>query len=118
PGTPVVTGSGDLHSAAVGSGAVDDFAGHLYIGTSSWISCHVPFKKTSAATNITSIPSGIPGRYLVADEQETGGACLTWLRDGFLYPGDRLATGGGGAPEDAFDRMNEAAAAVPAGAGG
>ena len=55
--------------------------GHLYIGTSSWISCHVPFKKTDPLTNIASIPSGLPGRYVVADEHETGGACLTWFRD-------------------------------------
>ena len=93
PGTPVVAGTGDLHSAAVGSGAVADFDGHLYIGTSSWISCHVPFKKTDALTNIASIPSGIPGRYLVADEHETGGACLTWLRDNLLFPGDALGRG-------------------------
>ena len=92
-GTPVVAGTGDLHSAAVGSGAVEDFDGHLYIGTSSWISCHVPFKKTDALTNIASIPSGLPGRYLVADEHETGGACLTWLRDNLLYPGDALDPG-------------------------
>ena len=133
PGTPVATGTGDLHSAAVGSGAVDDFAGHLYIGTSSWISCHVPFKKTSAATNIASIPSGLPGRYVVADEHETAGACLTWLRDGLLYPDDGLSrpgttptgatpTGAGesrsAAPDDVFDRLNRLAAGVPAGAGG
>jgi xylulokinase len=111
PGTAVVTGTGDLHSAAVGSGAVADGDGHLYIGTSSWISCHVPYKKVSAANNITSIPSGIPGRYLVADEHETAGACLTWLRDGVLYPG-------GPAPDDALAQMNDAAASVPAGAHG
>ncbi|MHB8219508.1 MAG: xylulokinase [Acidimicrobiales bacterium] len=121
PGTAVVTGTGDLHSAAVGSGAVGDFAGHLYIGTSSWISCHVPFKKTSAVNNITSIPSGIPGRYLVADEHETGGACLTWLRDRVLFPADGLGTAEGPAtavPPDALDRMNSVAAGVPAGSHG
>ena len=75
-GIPVAAGSGDVHSAVVGSGAVDDFDMHLYIGTSSWISCHVPFKKTSALHNIASIPSAISGRYLVADEHETAGACL------------------------------------------
>ena len=75
-----------------------DFDGHLYIGTSSWISCHVPFKKTDALTNIASIPSGIPGRYLVADEHETGGACLTWLRDNLLFPDDALAAGTAPAP--------------------
>jgi xylulokinase len=116
-GTPVVTGTGDLHSAAVGSGAVDDFDAHLYIGTSSWISCHVPFKKTDALTNVASFPSGIPGRYLVADEHETGGACLTWLRDNMLYPDDPF-DGGSGAPDDFFSRLNDVVASVPVGAHG
>jgi len=116
-GTPVVAGTGDLHSAAVGSGAVDDFDGHLYIGTSSWISCHVPFKKTDALTNIASIPSGLPGRYLVADEHETGGACLTWLRDNLLFPEDTLDPAHP-APDDVFARLNAMADAVPAGARG
>jgi xylulokinase len=115
PGTPVVTGTGDLHSAAVGSGAVADFAGHLYIGTSSWVSCHVPFKKVSPLENVTSLPSGIPGRYLVADEHETAGVCLTWLRDSLLFADDAL---GGPAPPDALAVMNEMAAAVPPGSHG
>jgi len=116
-GTPVVAGTGDLHSAAVGSGAVQDFEGHLYIGTSSWISCHVPFKKTDALTNIASIPSGLPGRYLVADEHETGGACLTWLRDNLLFPSDLLDPDGA-PPADAFALLNGIAAGVAPGAGG
>ncbi len=115
PGTPVVAGTGDLHSAAVGSGAVANFEGHLYIGTSSWISCHVPFKKTDALTNIASIPSGIPGRYIVADEHETGGACLTWLRDNLLFPDDAL---GSAAPHDVFETLNRMAGAVPPGSHG
>ncbi len=124
-GTPVVAGTGDLHSAAVGSGAVADFAAHLYIGTSSWISCHVPYKKTDALTNIASIPSGLPTKYLLADEHETGGACLTWLRDNLLFPGDVLADAGqgagsgpGGAPDGFFGLLNDIAASVPTGAGG
>jgi xylulokinase len=130
PGTPVVAGTGDLHSAAVGSGAVNDFDGHLYIGTSSWVSCHVPFKKTDALTNIASIPSGIPGRYLVADEHETGGACLTWLRDNVLFPDDALSAPPGtgeappgsgaaaGPPAGFFDTLNVVASSVPPGAHG
>ena len=116
-GTPVVTGTGDLHSAAVGSGAVADFDAHLYIGTSSWISCHVSFKKTDALTNIASIPSGIPGRYLLADEHETGGACLTWLRDNLLFPDDALAAHVG-APDGLFGTLNDMASSVPAGSHG
>jgi xylulokinase len=124
-GTPVVAGTGDLHSAAVGSGAVADFAAHLYIGTSSWISCHVPFKKTDALTNIASIPSGLPTKYLLADEHETGGACLTWLRDTLLFPDDALSgagqvegSGAAGVPDGFFGLLNEVADAVPVGAHG
>lgn len=115
-GTPVVAGTGDLHSAAVGSGAVADFDAHLYIGTSSWISCHVPFKKTDALTNVASIPSGLPGRYVVADEHETGGACLTWFRDTLAFPRDALSDVA--APADFFPVLNEVAASVPPGAHG
>jgi xylulokinase len=78
-GIPVATGCGDLHSAAIGAGAVADYAAHLYIGTSSWISCHVPFKRTDVLRNVASIPAALPSRYLVADEHETAGACLEFF---------------------------------------
>ena len=99
-GIPVVVGTPDLHSAAIGSGATRDFQPHLYVGTSSWLTCHVPFKKTDLRRNIASLPAAIPGRYLVADEQETAGAALTFLRDRVLFAGSE--------PPDAyreFDRM-------------
>jgi len=105
PGTPVCAASGDLHSAAVGSGAVGDFEAHLYIGTSSWISCHVPFKRTSVTSNIASIPSALPGRYVVADEHETAGACLTFLAS-TLFESDARDRGGG--HSDEVDRREAA----------
>ena len=74
-GIPVVGGTPDLQSAAIGSGAVRDFEGHLYVGTSSWLTCHVPFKKTDLFHGIASLPSPLPGKYYVADEQEVAGAC-------------------------------------------
>jgi xylulokinase len=111
----VVAGTPDVQSAAIGSGAVRDFEGHLYIGTSSWIACHVPFKKTDISHGIASLPSAIPGRYLVADEQETSGACLKFLRDNILYHQDELLADEG-VPNvyKIFDRI---AAKVPAGSG-
>jgi xylulokinase len=115
-GIPVVTGTGDVHSAAVGSGAVADFDGHLYIGTSSWISCHVPFKKTDAIRNVASIPAAIPGRYLVADEHETAGACLTFLAEQVLFDGQQShrAIGDG----NVYRHFDEVAAGVPPGSHG
>ncbi|HUY64961.1 MAG TPA: FGGY-family carbohydrate kinase [Acidimicrobiales bacterium] len=113
-GLPVATGTGDVHSAAVGSGAVADFEGHLYIGTSSWISCHVPYKKTDPVRNVASLPSALPGRYMVADEHETAGACLTFLAETVLSGNDAL---GSTAPaDDIYARMDEVAAASTPGA--
>jgi len=115
-GLPVATGTGDVHSAAVGSGAVADFEGHLYIGTSSWISCHLPFKKTDALHNVASIPAAIPGRYLVADEHETAGACLTFLAENVLFdeegPGPAVGAG------NVYRYFDEVAAKVPPGSHG
>jgi len=109
----VVMGTPDTESAAIGSGAVRDYEPHLYIGTSSWLTCHVPFKRVDMATSITSLPSGIPGRYLVATEQDIAGGCLTMFRDQVFWPSDELSDGA--APEDALDRFNQAAARIPPG---
>lgn len=80
----VATGMGDLLAAAVGSGAVRDFDAHLCVGTSSWLVCHVPYKKTDLFHNMASLPSGIPGRYLLTNEQESAGVCLQALKDNIL----------------------------------
>ncbi len=111
----VVAGTGDTASAGIGSGAVGDYEGHLYIGTSSWLSCHVPFKRTDIISNITSLPSGIPGRYWVATEQDTAGKCLTWLVDEVLYPDDGLSTGS--RPDDVFERIDKLVATTAPGSG-
>ncbi len=87
---PVVMGTPDVQAAALGSGAVKDYEAHLYIGTSSWLVCHVPYKKTDMFHSIASLPSAIPDRYLAANEQETAGVCLTWLRDNILYHDDEF----------------------------
>jgi xylulokinase len=83
-GVRVATGTADLLAAAIGSGAVRDFEAHLCVGTSSWLVCHVPFKKTDLFHNMASLPSGIPGRYLLVNEQESAGVCLQALKDNIL----------------------------------
>jgi xylulokinase len=115
-GIPVVGGTPDLQSAAVGSGAVGDFEGHLYLGTSSWLTCHVPFKKTDVLHGVASLPSPLPGKYYVADEQETAGACLNYLRDRVFFPDDPL--GSGPPPADVYRRFDALAATTPAGSHG
>ncbi len=109
----VIAGAPDIPSAAIGSGAVRDYDTHIYIGTSDWVICHIPFKKVSIFHGIGAILSGIPGRYMAIDEQEIAGGALSFLRDKILYHKDELLK------EEAvpdvykiFDRMVEN---VPAG---
>jgi xylulokinase len=112
-GVQVVGGTPDIHSAAVGSGAVADYAAHAYLGTSAWLGCHIPFKKSDLLHNMAALPSAIPGRYLLINEQETAGACLTALRDQFFFPADELdATA---PPPDFFARLEALATAAPPG---
>jgi xylulokinase len=103
-------GAPDLHTAAIGAGAVRDFAAHLYIGTSSWLTCHVPFKKTDLLHNMASLPAAIPGRYLLINEQENAGGCLAFLRDNIL--------GAAGQPPDDWPVLDGLAAQTPPGSNG
>lgn len=90
PDVKVITGVPDLHSASVGAGTVTDYATHLAISTTSWISCPVPSKKTSVSNQIASIP-GVAGGYLIVNNHETAGRCLQWLRENVIdLPYDEL----------------------------
>lgn len=110
PRALVVTATGDTMSAAVGSGAVGEHAAHLYVGTSSWLSCHVAKKKTDPFHAIAALPSALPGRYLVSCEQQTAGASLAMLRDDWLA-GTPEAAGG-------YPALTELAAQAEPGSGG
>ena len=111
----VVMGTPDVQAAALGSGAVRNFEGHLYIGTSSWITCHVPYKKTDIFHNMATLPSAIPDRYFIANEQETAGGCLNFLRDNIVYHKDQLLQGEG--MPDVYKIFDRIAENVPAGSG-
>lgn len=112
----VIMGTPDIHSAAVGSGGIGNFEPHLYIGTSSWISCHVPFKKTDIFNKIASLPSAIPGRYFVVNEQETAGAALRYLKENIFFHDDEL--GPVARSLDIYQAFDRLAAGVPPGSQG
>jgi xylulokinase len=115
-GVKVVAGSIDVTSAAIGSGAVNDFESHLYVGTSSWLAAHVPFKKTDITTNMASLPCAIPGKYLLIATQTTAGGTLNYLRDKILYHKDELLLEE--QVPDVFQIMDRIAERVPAGSNG
>ncbi len=109
-GIPVIVGTPDVQASAIGSGAVRDEEPHLYLGTSSWLTCHVPFRRVDLIRNMTTLPSAIPGRYFIANEQETAGACLQALRSILEDPAASLEL-----PEPVLDQI---AAQAPPGSGG
>jgi len=120
-GIPVIGGTPDLQSAAIGSGAVADYQPHLYIGTSSWLICHVPFKKTDILHNMASIPAPLPGRYLLVNEQETAGNALNFLRDKVFFADDELSADEhrpAGQPDSAYAGFDKLAESVPPGSDG
>jgi xylulokinase len=113
PDVVVTAGAPDLHSAAVGAGTTENYAAHLYLGTSSWLACHLPHKKTSVLRNMAALPAAVPGRYLLINEQETAGACLEHLRDRVFFGDDELKREP--APADVFRRFDQLAEKSPPG---
>ena len=89
-GIKVIMGAPDTITAVIGSGAVADYQSHIYLGTSDWLICHVPYKKTDIFHIMASVPSAIPGKYLFLNEQQVAGAALQFLRDKILYHKDEL----------------------------
>lgn len=105
PDAQVVTGTPDLHSAAVGSGAVRPGELHLTISTTSWISCPMTRKKTDAFRQLATVPGLDPSSYLLVNNQDTAGRALQWLRDTFFRDQD-------------YDALTALAATAPAGSNG
>ncbi len=111
----VIMGSPDTHSAAIGAGTVRDCDCHYYVGTGSWLVFHYPSKKTDLNTMQAALPSAIPGRYLVIDSQECGGACLQYLRDQIISPDDRFSSEN--EAKVSYEELNQVAARTPPGSG-
>ncbi|MBI9048505.1 MAG: FGGY-family carbohydrate kinase [Anaerolineaceae bacterium] len=112
----IVAGAIDNTAAAIGAGAVKDYLPHLYIGTSSWVAAHVPYKKTDIASSMASIPCAMPGKYLLTALQATAGGNLTYLRDNILYHQDELLQEAD--VPDIFKVLDQIAERVPPGSNG
>lgn len=77
---PVFVGSGDISSAAIGSGAIKENKIHICLGTADWVASHTSERKKDLMHYTGSICSA-KDDYLCLSKQETGAACLDWARD-------------------------------------
>ena len=87
-GTPVMAGAGDAPCAAVGSGAVAEGEGHVYLGTSGWVAV-VTERKLRGKCGAATIHSADPEKAFLFAETETAGACLQWICDE-LYTSEKM----------------------------
>jgi len=108
PDAHVVTGMPDLHGATVGSGCVLEHEQHASIGTSAWVSCPLPQKKTDALRQMATVPGLDAAGYLLGNNQDSAGRCLQWFRG-------TMAGRDGSLPE--YDEITALAATAPAGSG-
>jgi xylulokinase len=113
-GVPVVTALPDLLSATLGSGAIAAYEGHMAISTSSWVSCHVPGKKTSIGKQMASIPSALDDYYVLANNHDTSGVCVEWARNLLVTADDGLTT----PAKASFADLDAVAATASSGSGG
>ncbi len=114
--TRVIAGISDTNASLIGSGAVDNFDTIIYIGTTLYLTCHIPFKKTDLSHFMTSIPSALDSKYYLLGEQGAGGRCIEYFLKNIVYPDDGFGTGE--KPDTAYDRFNEAAGEAPPGSNG
>jgi len=78
PGTPVFVGSGDLTSAAIGSGGILDNEPIICLGTADWAAAHTS-KRLKDLIHYTGSICSSQDNYLCISKQETGAACLDWV---------------------------------------
>jgi len=109
----VVLGSPDHQCALIGSGAVRDYEPHLYVGTSSWIECVVPWKRTDLLHSIAAFPTAIAGKYQCINEQDLAGGALSFLADNILFHRNALIDAN--MPERPYEVLDSIAVTVPAG---
>jgi len=112
-GARVVTGLPDLHGSTVGSGFVGPYQTHLSIGTTAWVGCPLPRKKTDVIRQLASVPGlgdlgGAP--YLLGNNQESAGRSLQWFRES--------VAGGLSGSLPSYAEIFALAATAPPGSGG
>ncbi|WP_373897587.1 FGGY-family carbohydrate kinase [Haloimpatiens sp. FM7315] len=81
-GTPIFGGAGDMQSAAIGSGSIEEGDAHIYLGTSAWVGISTCRYK-SGNQGVFNFQSADPSKCLVVGEMESAGACLKWVADQF-----------------------------------
>lgn len=88
---PVVAGTIDSITSAVGTGALGPTDGSVIIGTTSVMVSHIAEHRGDIHAGLLAVPSPLPGMYYVMAENGVGGRAFEWARQMFGY-GDDVET--------------------------
>jgi xylulokinase len=113
PGTKIISSTGDSQAAVLGSGAVADLDAHICIGTSSWMTCHVPWGKTDIFRYLATMPAALSGRNMVVAELLAAGKCVEQMVERWFFPGPLAAD-----PDVAYAEFEQLAESVAPGSDG
>ena len=87
---PVIAGTIDSITSAVGTGALGPTDGSVIIGTTSVLVSHIGEHRGDLHSGVLAVPSPLPGMYYVMAENGVGGRAFEWARGLFGY-GDDVA---------------------------
>ncbi len=90
-GLPVMPGTIDSITSAVGTGALGPDSGSVVIGTTSVLVSHIPDHRGDLTAGILSVPSPLPGMYYVMAENGVGGRAFEWAQRLLGYDGPETA---------------------------
>jgi xylulokinase len=114
-GATVHAGINDSHAGALATDAFRPGRAGAMIGTTSVLLDTAAAHGTDLEHEVLSMPSPLPGRYLVWAENGLGGKALEHVLQHVVHAVDEL---GDHATDDHFTRLDRALASVPAGSGG
>lgn len=114
-GIPVVSGSGDVPCAVIGSGAISPGRSHLYLGTSAWIMAMT----TEFILDSEGVMGGVgcdQSTYALGGEMDNAGGCLKWFHENLIGKEEEAAAKSEGV--NIFQYMDRLAEKVPPGSEG
>jgi xylulokinase len=87
-GTPVIAGTIDSITSAVGTGATQCNRGGIIIGTTSVLVTHITAQRNDLTSGLLSVPSPVPNSWYVMAENGLGGRALEWVLrfTGYVLP--------------------------------
>lgn len=114
-GAKIVSGVNDTQAASVASATFRRGCAAVNVGTTGQILSHLDGRKSDIARALVSMPSPIPGRFMLMAENGIAAKALDHFLGSVVFCSDALADHAAEAP---FAGVEEAARSVPAGAGG